>query len=66
MLAGWEAPPLDQCYRALAAGADAKEETEAHLYVRLCDLSNVDLRLACHYLTSTRFEGLSRLSGRLP
>ena len=66
MPAGWEAPSLDQHYRALDAVADAKEETEAHLYARLCDLSNLDLRLVCYDLTSTYFEGSARPSGRFP
>ena len=66
MPAGWEAPSLDQHYRALDAVADAKQETEAHLYGRLCDLSNLDLRLVCYDLTSTYFEGSQRPSGRFP
>ena len=61
---GWEAPSLDQYYRALDAVADAKEATEAHLYSRLCDLSNLDLRLVCYDLTSTCFEGSPRPSVR--
>ena len=63
---GWEAPPLGRYYRALDAVADAKEETEAHLYERLCDLSNLDLKLVCYDLTSTYFEGSPRPSGRFP
>lgn len=63
---GWEAPSLDQYYRALDAVADAKDQTEAHLYSRLCDLSNLDLRLVCYDLTSTYFEGPARPSGRFP
>ena len=63
---GWEAPSLDQYYRALDAAADAKDDTEAHLYGRLCDLSNLDLRLVCYDLTSTYFEGSARPSGRFP
>ena len=63
---GWEAPSLDQYYRALDAVADAKEATEAHLYSRLCDLSNLDLRLVCYDLTSTYFEGSPRPSVRFP
>ena len=63
---GWSDPSLDQFYRALDAVADAKEETEAHLYGRLCDLSNLDLRLVCYDLTSTYFEGSARPSGRFP
>ena len=66
MPAGWSAPSLDQYYRALDAAADAKEATEAHLYSRLCDLSNLDLRLVCYDLTSTYFEGSQRPSGRFP
>ena len=66
MPAGWEAPSLDQYYRALDTVADAKEGTEAHLYARLCDLSNLDLRLVCYDLTSTYFEGSARPSGRFP
>ena len=62
----WSAPSLGQCYRALDAVADAKDDTEAHLYGRLCDLSNLDLRLVCYDLTSTYFEGSARPSGRFP
>ncbi len=66
MPAGWSAPSLDQYYRALDVVADAKDDTEAHLYGRLCDLSNLDLRLVCYDLTSTYFEGSPRPSGRFP
>ena len=61
---GWSAPSLDQFYRALDAVADAKEATEEHLYSRLCDLANLDLRLVCYDLTSTYFEGSATPSGR--
>ena len=63
---GWSAPSLDQTYRALDAVAAAKDETETHLYARLCDLANLDLRLVCYDLTSTYFEGSTRPSGRFP
>ena len=63
---GWSAPSLDQYYRALDAVAAAKDETETHLYARLCDLTNLDLRLVCYDLTSTYFEGSTRPSGRFP
>jgi len=63
---GWEAPSLDQYYRAIDAVADAKEATETHLYARLCDLTNMDLRLVCYDLTSTYFEGTTRPSVRFP
>ena len=66
MPADWEAPSLDQYYRALDVAADAKDDTEAHLYGRLCDLSNLDLRLVCYDVASTYFEGSARPSGRFP
>ena len=62
----WSAPSLNQCYRALDAVADAKEATEAHLYSRLCDLSNLDLRLVCYDVASTYFEGQAKPSARFP
>ena len=61
---GWAAPSLDQYYRALDAVATAKDETEKYLYGRLCDLTNLDLRLVCYDLTSTYFEGSTRRSER--
>ncbi len=63
---GWSAPSLDQYYRALDAVAAVEDETETHLYSRLCDLTNLDLRLVCYDLTSTYFEGSTRSSGRFP
>lgn len=57
-------PSLDQCYRALDAVAQSKKATENHLYARLCDLTNLDLRLVCYDLTSTYFEGDRRPSDR--
>ena len=63
---GWSAPSLDQFYRALDAVADAKEATEEHLYSRLCDLANLDLRLVCYDVASTYFEGSATPSGRFP
>ena len=62
----WSAPSPDQYYRALDAVAAAKDDTEAHLYGRLCDLSNLDLRLVCYDLTSTYFEGSASPSDRFP
>jgi hypothetical protein len=64
MPAGFVAPSLEQFYRALDAVADAKDATEAHLYGRLTDLANLDLRLVCYDLTSTYFEGSTRPSAR--
>ena len=66
MPAGWQAPSPDQYYRALDAVADAKETTEAQLYARLTDLTNLDLRLVMYDLTSTYFEGSRTPSPRFP
>ena len=66
MPAGWSAPSLDQYYRALDAVADVKPETEEYLYRRLCNLTNLNLRLVCYDLTSTYFEGSTRPSQRFP
>ena len=63
---GWSAPSLDQYWWALDAVAAAKDETETYLYTRLCDLTNLDLRLVCYDLTSTYFEGSVRRSERFP
>ena len=63
---GWSTPSLDQYYRALDAVAAVKDETETFLYTRLCDLSNLDLRLVCYDLTSTYFEGSQQPSDKFP
>jgi len=57
MPADFVAPAAHHYYRAVDRVADAKEETERHLYGRLTDLTNLDLRLVCYDLTSTYFEG---------
>ena len=62
----WSVPSLDQYYRALDAVADVKDKTEEHLYRRLCNLTNLDLRLVCYDLTSTYFEGSTRPSEAFP
>lgn len=66
MPAGFNAPALQQYYRALDAVADAKDATEQHLYSVLTNLTNLDLRLVCYDLTSTFFEGSTRPSARFP
>ncbi len=53
---GVSAPSLDQCYRAIDALCEHKDATEAHLYSKLCNLANLDLRLVCYDLTSSYFE----------
>ncbi len=66
MPAGFVAPELDQLYWALDQVEAAKAETERHLYARLTDLANLDLRLVCYDLTSTYFEGSVRPSEAFP
>lgn len=54
---GFTYPELWHYYRALDVVAASKEATEAHLYARLTDLTNLDLSFVCYDLTSTYFEG---------
>jgi transposase len=63
---GIAVPSLDQCYRALDVVAELKEQTEEHLYGRLANLANLDLRICCYDLTSTYFEGATGASERFP
>ena len=63
---GFTYPQLHHYYRALDAVAASKEATEQHLYGRLCDLTNLDLRFVCYDLTSTYFEGARGPSARFP
>lgn len=62
----WLAPSLDQYYRAIDAVAASKAATETELFVRLCDLTNMDLQFVCYDLTSTYFEGATGASDRFP
>jgi hypothetical protein len=66
MPAGFAAPGLDQLYWALDQVEAAKADTERHLYARLTDLTNLDLRLVCYDLTSTYFEGSTEPSEHFP
>jgi transposase len=66
MPAGFVAPELDQLYWALDQVEAAKVDTEVHLYARLTNLANLDLRLVCYDLTSTYFEGSVKPSEAFP
>ncbi|MCA1674578.1 MAG: IS1634 family transposase [Actinobacteria bacterium] len=66
MPAGFVAPALDQLYWALDQVEAAKAQTETQLYARVCDLTNLDLRLVCYDLTSSYFEGSVAASERFP
>jgi transposase len=46
--------------------SEAKETLEPHLYARLTDLTNLDLRVALSDVTSTYFETTARSSDRFP
>jgi len=48
---GVQAPSLHQCYSAVDAVADLIGDTEAHLFVRLTSLMNLELRWCCYDLT---------------
>ena len=63
---GVAVPSLAQCYRAIDALFEAKEAVEPHLYNRLTNLTNLDLRLALYDVTSTYFETDERSSSRFP
>ena len=50
-------PSLDQYYRALDVVCEHKDVIERHVYARVCDLTNLQLTLACYDLTSSYLEG---------
>jgi len=66
MPAGFVTPEVDQLYWALDQVEAAKADTETHLYARLTDLANLDLRLVCYDLTSTYFEGAVKATKAFP
>ncbi|MFV0409694.1 MAG: hypothetical protein ACK5LJ_08370, partial [Paracoccus sp. (in: a-proteobacteria)] len=47
----WTPPSAHHYYRALDVVHDTKTDTESHLYTRLTDLTNLDLRFVCYDLT---------------
>ena len=63
---GVQVPSLAQLYRALNAVADTRGVAERHLYARLTNLLNLDLRLCCYDLTSTYFETATAGSAKFP
>jgi hypothetical protein len=50
-------PTLDQYYRALDVMCAYKDLIERHVYAAVCDLTNLQLTLACYDLTSSYLEG---------
>lgn len=59
-------PTLDQYYRALDVVCEHKDVIERHVYARVCDLTNLNLTLACYDLTSTYLEGSPAPNPRFP
>ena len=54
---GFSFPSLDQYYRALDVVCAHKDVIERHVYAAVCDLTNLNLTLACYDLTSSYLEG---------
>jgi transposase len=54
---GFSFPTLDQYYRALDLVCEHKDVIERHVYAAVCDLTNLNLTLACYDLTSSYLEG---------
>ena len=63
---GFSFPTLDQYYRALDVVTEHKEAIERHVYGAVCDLTNLNLTLACYDLTSSYLEGDPGSSARFP
>jgi transposase len=63
---GFSFPSLDQYYRALDVVHDHKDVIERHVYTRVCDLTNLQLTLACYDLTSSYLEGDPAPHSRFP
>ncbi len=59
-------PTLEQYYRALDVVCEHKDVIERHVYARVCDLTNLQLTLACYDLTSSYLEGDPASHGRFP
>jgi transposase len=55
--AGFSFPTLQQYYRALDVVCEHKDVIERHVYAAVCDLTNLNLTLACYDLTSSYLEG---------
>jgi hypothetical protein len=64
--AGFSFPTLEQYYRALDVVHANKDLIERHVYAGVCDLTNLNLTLACYDLTSTYLEGDPAGHSRFP
>ncbi len=63
---GFSFPTLEQYYRALDVLAAHKDVVERHVYTGVCDLTNLNLTLACYDLTSSYLEGDPSPKARFP
>jgi transposase len=63
---GFSFPTLEQYYRALDLVHANKDRIERLVYARVCDLTNLNLTLACYDLTSTYLEGDPAGHSRFP
>ena len=59
-------PTLHQYYRALDVVCEYKETIEQHVCTAVCDLTNLNLTLACYDLTSSYLEGDPASHARFP
>ena len=64
--AGFSFPSLQQYYRALDVVCEHKDVIERHVYAAVCDLTNLNLTLACYDLTSSYLEGDPASHARFP
>jgi transposase len=63
---GFSFPTLEQYYRALDVLTAHKDRIERHVYAAVCDLTNLNLTLACYDLTSSYVEGDPSPNPRFP
>ena len=63
---GFSFPSLQQYYRALDVVCEHKDVIERHVYAAVCDLTNLNLTLACYDLTSSYLEGDPASHDRFP
>ena len=63
---GFSFPTLQQYYRALDVVCEHKDVIERHVYAAVCDLTNLNLTLACYDLTSSYLEGDPASHDRFP
>lgn len=63
---GFSFPALESYYRGLDVLAAHKDLVERHVYSGVCDLTNLNLTLACYDLTSSYVEGSPAPNPKFP